>query len=87
VTKVTPKVTKIGSVLSDPYAKIRNRKLGDSQMIIKNCKVCGTDIKLKKELKINIALSCYPCLKKEAINYQLISLLFAIHAGIKMYQL
>jgi hypothetical protein len=47
------------------------RKLGDSQMIIKNCKVCGTDIKLKKELKINIALSCYPCLKKEAINYQL----------------
>ena len=40
-------------------------------MIIKNCKVCGTDIKLKKELKFNIALSCYPCLKKEAINYQL----------------
>jgi hypothetical protein len=40
-------------------------------MIIKNCKVCGADIKLKKELKFNIALSCYPCLKKEAVNYQL----------------
>jgi hypothetical protein len=32
VTKVTPKVTKIGSVLSDPSAKIRIRKLGDIQM-------------------------------------------------------
>jgi hypothetical protein len=40
-------------------------------MIIKNCKVCGADIKLKRELRINIALSCYPCLKKEAVNYQL----------------
>ncbi len=57
--------------MSDPSAKIRNRKLGDSQMIIKNCKVCGADIKLKKELKFNIELSCYPCTKKVAINYQL----------------
>jgi len=32
VTKVTPKVTKIGSVLSDPSAKIRIRKLGGIQM-------------------------------------------------------
>jgi hypothetical protein len=64
-------VPQIGAVLSDPSDIFRIRKLGDSQMIIKNCKVCGADIKLKRELRINIALSCYPCLKKEAVNYQL----------------
>ena len=55
--------------MSDPYAKIRNRKLGDSQMIIKNCQHCGADVKLKRDVKVSI--SCYPCIKRNAVSYQL----------------
>ena len=38
-------------------------------MIIKNCKVCGADIKLNRDVKI--ALSCRSCYKVASVEYQL----------------
>lgn len=38
-------------------------------MIIKNCKVCGADIKLKRD--VPVALSCRSCYRVAAIDYEL----------------
>ena len=47
--------------------KLSHNKLG-YKMIIKNCKVCGADIKLKKD--VSIALSCSACYKVATLEYQ-----------------